>query len=112
MEIGDCEVVALPEGGVWKKLGVKSLHVEVLCTRLEAMRDREAGLPFQVMVCFPVILLIGRVSTFGNGAGKFSWFRSWKLEMVSSFDGVLSFDNVTDDSKARLSTQMFERMAL
>ena len=76
------------------------------------MRDREVGLPFQVIVCFPVILLVGRVSTVCGGTGEFSWFRNWKLKIVSLVDGALFFDNVMDGSKARLLTQMFERLSM
>lgn len=55
----EIERLAQSKIGVWERPGVESLHVAVLCTCLEAIRDREACLPFQVIVCFPVILLIG-----------------------------------------------------
>ena len=34
------------------------------------------------------------------------------LEIVSFFDGVVSFDNVMNDSRARPLSQMFERLSI
>ena len=38
---------------------LRRLDAEAPCSCLKAVRDREADLPFQVIVCFPDMLLAG-----------------------------------------------------